>query len=290
MSLQQRTSSSRTRRLSATRYSASTIIVWTAVVGLIVLTIIGPYVTPYDPESIAGPPGRAPGSTYWFGTDSSGLDVFSRTVAATRNNVIIGIAAALVATFVGVLVGLFIGMNESSRGLIGVVARLGARVIDLLQAIPAMVIGLSLVAIFGSTVTVLIVTLGLVLFPNQARLVRTEVLSVRAERYLDAARIAGFGELRLTFVHVLPNSLWPALENMIILFGAATFTTAALGFLGVGLRPPTPEWGSMISVGAPDAAVGRWWPAFFPGLAISISVLVVTGFGRRVFERPHRNR
>jgi peptide/nickel transport system permease protein len=154
-----------------------------------------------------------------------------------------------------------------------------------LQAIPAIVVGLVLVAFFGTSVETLTIAMIVVLSPNQARLVRTEVLRVRTEAYLDAARMAGEREASVTVRHVLPNASWPALENSTLVFGAAILLTATLGFLGVGLHPPTPEWGSMISTGASDAAVGRWWPALFPALAIIASVASFAAAGHRLFSR-----
>jgi peptide/nickel transport system permease protein len=275
-----------TRRAAGRRWRAGLIGLEATV--LVAVAVLGGLIVPHNPRTVVGPPDHPPDARFWFGTDSSGLDVFSRTIVAIRYDLLIGIGAALIATFVGVTIGLFIGMRESRRGLAGMLARAPGRLIDLSQAIPAMVIGLALVAALGSTVPVLIAILAVVFFPNQARLVRTEVLRVRTEAYLDTARMAGLREFDLTVRHVLPNAVWPALENMIILFGAAIFTTAALGFLGVGLAPPTPEWGSMISIGASDAAVGRWWPAFFPAAAIVVAVLAVTSIGRGILKSPSR--
>jgi peptide/nickel transport system permease protein len=123
-----------------------------------------------------------------------------------------------------------------------------------------------------------------VLLPSQARVVRSETLRVRGEAYVEAARISGFSEPRLIVRHVLPNVSWPALENTTLQFGSAIFVVAALGFLGIGLPVPTPEWGSMISVGAPAAAVGRWWPALFPAAALALTVVCFAVLGHRLFS------
>jgi peptide/nickel transport system permease protein len=195
------------------------------------------------------------------------------------------VATALISTVAGIAVGLVIGMNESRGGVIGFAARGLSRGLDLVQAVPAVVIALALVAFFGTTIFSMTIALAVILGPNQARLVRTEVLQVRTEAYLDAARMAGERELTLTVRHVLPNASWPALENTTLVFGAAILLTATLGFLGVGLKPPTPEWGSMISTGASDAAVGRWWSALFPAVAIVIAVGAFSIAGQRAFGR-----
>ncbi|WP_084727733.1 ABC transporter permease [Rhodococcoides yunnanense] len=256
--------------------------------GIVVLiALVGPLLVPYSTRDVVAKPDISPGGDHWFGTDSSGLDVFSRTIAATQNDVLIGLGTAIVATIVGITIGLIIGMNESRSGVIGILSRGMARAVDLVQAVPAIVIGLVLIAFFGQSILSITVALTVVLLPNQARLVRTEVLRVRGEAYLDAARVSGESELSLVFRHVLPNSAWPALENASLVFGSAIVLTAGLGFLGVGLAPPTPEWGTMISTGAAAAAAGRWWSALFPAIAIALTVFAITAVGRRLFDNDN---
>jgi peptide/nickel transport system permease protein len=252
---------------------------------VVVVAVVGPWVTPYSATDVIATPDLSPDATHLMGTDASGLDVFSRVLAGTRNDVSIAIAVALLATSVGIALGVAIGMYESKRGPVGLLARGGSRVLDMVQAIPAIVIGLVLVAFFGSSVTSLTIALAIILTPNQARLARTEVLRTRTEAYLDAARMAGEREFMLILRHVVPNASWAALENSSVVFGAAILNTAALGFLGVGLHPPTPEWGSMISAGASDAAVGRWWPAAFPAGAMVACVFSFAAAGHRLFGR-----
>jgi peptide/nickel transport system permease protein len=252
-----------------------------------VLAVIGPWITPWSPTDVVASPEVKPNGSHWFGTDASGLDIFSRVLAAARNDIQIALMTAVIATVIGISLGLLIGMNESKGRLLGPVARYLARALDLMQAIPTVVIGLVLVAFFGASVRTLVISLAVILFPIQARLVRTEVLRVRGEAYLDAARMAGESEFRLTVRHVLPNSSWPALENSTVVFSVAILITSTLGFLGVGLRPPTPEWGSMIAGGASDAAVGRWWAGLFPALAMTLCVVAFSNAGHRLFNRRH---
>lgn len=254
---------------------------------IVAVALIGPFFLPHSTRDVVGLPDISPNGEHWFGTDSAGLDVYSRTVAATRNNLMIGLLTTVAATTIGILLGLMIGMNESRRGPLGLVARAFSRALDLMQAVPAIVIGLVLIAFFGSSVLSITVALTVVLLPNQARLVRTEVLRVRGEAFLDAARISGEREWALIGRHVLPNSSWPALENASLVFGSAIVLTAGLGFLGVGLQPPTPEWGTMISTGASSAAAGRWWSALFPAVAIAITVFAISALGRRLFDRDN---
>jgi peptide/nickel transport system permease protein len=252
---------------------------------LVLIAILGPFLAPWSGTQVVGTPSLKPGSRYYFGTDSSGLDVFSRVIDATRNDLLIGAVTVVLATFTGIVIGLLVGMNEARHGPLGQLARGVSRALDLLQAIPAIVIGLVLVAFFGTSMETLSIALSVILAPNQARLVRTEVLRVRGEAYLDAARMGGERELALTVRHVLPNASWPAMENTTVVFGAAILLTATLGFLGVGLHPPTPEWGAMIATGASDAEVGRWWPGLFPALAIIASVFSVSVAGHQLFGR-----
>lgn len=254
---------------------------------ILVIALLGPFFVPYSTRDVVALPDIAPGAAHWFGTDSAGLDVFSRTVAAARNNLMIGLLTTVAATGIGIILGLTIGMNESRRGPVGLLARAFSRALDLVQAVPAIVIGLVLIAFFGSSVLSITVALTVVLLPNQARLVRTEVLRVRGEAFLDAARISGEREWALIIRHVLPNSSWPALENASLVFGSAIVLTAGLGFLGVGLQPPTPEWGTMISTGASSAAAGRWWSALFPAVAIAVTVFAVSTVGRQLFDREN---
>jgi peptide/nickel transport system permease protein len=219
------------------------------------------------------------------------MDVFSRVIVGTRYDLAIGFTTLALATIFGILLGIGIGMNESRRGPTGILARGASRALDLFQAMPAIVTGLVLVALFGKSVWVLAFALSVILTPSQARLVRTEVLRVRTEPYLDAGRMAGDTGFTLTRRHVFPNASWPALENSTTIFGAAILLTATLGFLGVGLHPPTPEWGSMLASGADDAAAGRWWSALFPALAIFVCISSASIAGQRAFGRkelwPH---
>jgi peptide/nickel transport system permease protein len=257
---------------------------------LTVLAVVGPWITPYSATKVVDTPQLPPSAEHWFGTDSTGFDVYSRVIAAVQVDFTLGLIAVAVSTAFGAAFGLLIGMNESRAGVVGGIARTASRALDLLQAIPAVVIAMVIISFFGTTLASLVVALAIVLAPNQARLVRAETLRVRNEAYLDAARMSGVPEYAVLVRHVLPNASWPALENATVIFGSAVFLVAALGFLGVGLHPPTPEWGSMIAIGASDAAVGRWWAFVFPALATMMTVTCVAWFGHALFGAKVRRR
>lgn len=252
---------------------------------LVLLAIIGPYVVLFSPTKVVGDSYLAPGATHLFGTDSAGLDVFSRTIAATRLNVFIGVAVAVLATLVGVIVGTLLGINEPADGARGTVARGASRLVDLIQAVPGILIGVVAVAFYGATVATLVIAIAVIVCPLQIRLVRTEVLRVRQEGYVEAARVAGATNLEAGVRHILPNSVSPALQNMSVLFGIAIIVTAGLGFIGVGLTPPTAEWGSMLAGGATDALQGDWWSAAFPAVFLAFAVTTVALATRRMFSR-----
>ncbi|QLQ09201.1 MAG: ABC transporter permease [Nocardioidaceae bacterium] len=256
----------------------------TPALAVLALAIVGPWITPYDPRKVVARPLLPPSGDHWFGTDDNGLDVFSQVIAAARYDVLIALGVVFFATVGGIAVGLAIGMNESQGGPVGWFARLMSRSVDFIQAIPSMLFGLIAVAFFGASTLSLVIILAVILSPYQIRLVRTEVLQVRGEAYVDAARLAGTSEFRLTLRHVLPNAVRPAMYYMSVIFGVSIMLLAALGFLGVGLPPPTPEWGSMVSRGASGVSSGRWWPAAFP-LVFLMTTVAMVALGFSAFQR-----
>lgn len=239
---------------------------------IVLLACLSPVLGAHDPERVVGDPSLAPGGEFPFGTDPSGMDVYSRVLAAAGRNLLIATGAVVLTSVLAMVVGLLTGMNESRTGIRALLARGTSRALDLFDAVPAIIVAMVFVALYGVSPTTLVVSIAIIMVPGQARLVRTEVLRIRGEGYVDAARMAGEGEVSVLVREVAPNAAWPVVENASYVFGVAVILTAALGFLGVGLPPPTPEWGSMISRGSSDAAVGRWWSALFPALALSLTV------------------
>jgi peptide/nickel transport system permease protein len=241
---------------------------WVLVAVNLVLAVIGPIIAPYPPEeSLAGANRLAPNLSHLFGTDATSLDVFSRVISAPRVDLTIGIAGNTLALLIGVPLGLIGGFYG---GLIGGVILRGA---DLVQAFPIFVMALLLVAVSGQNIANVTLAIAFVQGPIYLRLVRGEVLRVKTKRYIEAARCIGIRDRQLLFRHVLPNSLAPAAVQLSVNIGFAILLTAGLSFIGAGVRVPTPEWGSMVSVGASSMVTGQWWMAFFPGVAIGLSVL-----------------
>lgn len=256
---------------------------------LVLLTVVARWVVPFDPETVVAPANLEPGGAHLFGTDSTGMDVFSRTIAATQVNLVMAVLVTLMATAVGLVLGLVLGMNEAAGGARGLLGRGMNRFTDLTDAVPPLIVGVVVVGLFGPSLVSLSVALALILMPNQVRLTRAEVLKVRGDAYVDAARMAGLFPWQVMVRHVLPNSARPAIENGSNIFGVSIIVSASLGFLGVGLNPPTPEWGVMISNGISDVMLGGWWTTLFPALALCVAVssaALLTGVITRLTRSP----
>jgi len=252
----------------ATRWHP-TLIVGVAIVAILIaaafivpaLSHIGPQ-TANPVAALQGPSLRHP-----FGTDESGLDVFTRVFYAPRIDFPLAAAGVGVGLGVGVLLGLIAGW---SRGLVGEVIM---RITDLLQAFPLFILALALVALTGNKLTNVVWALGFVNAPVFLRLIRSRVLTIREQRYVRAAVALGNSRTRLVARHVLPNAVGPVIVQAGISMGYAILILAGLAFLGVGVQVPTPEWGSMILIGSANITTGQWWTAVFPGVALSIAVL-----------------
>jgi len=265
----------------------------------LVLMVIGPWITPFDvgrpSEDIMVPPpaladvphllalvlsGAEHDPVHWFGTDSAGLDIFSRVLAAPRADVSIAVGANLFSLVMGSLIGLFAGMARPWLG------SLTMRISDLVQAFPVFITGMVLVTLAGRSNGTIIVTLALLYTPIYVRLTRSEVLTQRNRGFVDAARALGRSDAWIALRHVLPNALAPAMIQASVTIGFAILMTAGLSFVGAGVRPPTPEWGLMIAAGADGIVQAEWWPSVFPGIAISLTVFGYAAFGNGL-ERRH---
>ncbi|WP_024680087.1 ABC transporter permease [Pseudomonas syringae] len=219
-----------------------------------------------------------PGWEHWFGTDQSGRDIFSRVIYGTRQSLFIGLAATALAMSIAIVLGLLGGLGgpHVDRGV--------SWSLEILFAFPSLVLALLFVAIFGSGIGPLIVATGLGGAPGYARMVRGQVLAVRNAGYLEAAKALGHPPLRIITRQLLPNAMRPLIVTLTMGVGQAIVWASALSFLGLGARPPAPEWGTMLSMGR-DFIANAWWLTFFPGVFIVLTTLSTTVAGRYLQQR-----
>lgn len=265
----------------------------TMVIGLVLLAlqivaiVFAPWIAPFSPEN-ADPINalQQPSFTHFFGTDVSGMDIYSRVIFATRINLLISVTAVAIAFVIGVPIGLAIGYYK------GWISSLAMRLFDFIQSFPVFVLGMVLVSVMGQEIWNVAIVLAVLFTPVFARLIRAEVLSLRDRPFIAAARCSGATDATIMFNHILPNALTPAIVQISISIGMAILLTAGLSFVGAGVRMPTPEWGLMVSNGAQQMILGIWWVALFPGLAIVFSVLTFALLGdaaKQMFDPQTRS-
>jgi peptide/nickel transport system permease protein len=241
---------------------------------IVVLALFASLIAPYDPETAnAAITLQSPSSSHLLGTDISGMDIFSRVIYSARIDLVIAVLGTFFSLAIGLPLGLLAGYFAGTRGAWAWLSEGIMRVADVLQAFPVFVLAIALVAALGQSARNVIFAIAFVNAPIYLRLLRTQALSLRERRFVDAARVSGSSELRIVFRHILPNAVAPAIIQASVNMGWAVLLTAGLSFVGAGVRVPTPEWGSMIAVGAQNMITGQWWPALFPGIAIALTVL-----------------
>lgn len=242
--------------------------------GLLILTyLLAGYVMPLRYDPLATSPSESllpPGGDHWFGTDRTGADLFSRTVRAARLDLTLALSGTLLSLVIGVPLGLIVSAK-------GRWAERAMRVLDGFQAFPLLVLALALVSLSGNRLEMVPVAIALINIPRFMRLIRSEVLSLRESRFVEAAIASGATPARIMRRHLLPNVWGVILVQTSIAAAHSIIVVSALSFLGVGISPPTPSWGQMIRSGAQNFTSGQWWLAIFPGLAI---VLAVISFNR----------
>jgi peptide/nickel transport system permease protein len=250
----------------------------------VVAAIFAPLITPYGPETPTLEFRSPPSASHWFGTDATGLDVFSRVIYAARIDLFVGIMGTILSMSIGVVAGLLVGYYR------GWMTELVMRTADLLQAFPPFVLAMALVAVAGPKLQNVILVIGFLNAPVFLRLVRSEVLTFRERPVMEAARCVGNRDYRMLRYYLAPNTLEAALVQASVNVGWAIMLTAGLSFVGAGIPVPTPEWGSMVSIGAPMMITGEWWAAFFPGMAIAMCVLSFAAVGEavRILVNPER--
>jgi dipeptide transport system permease protein len=249
------------------------------VVILVLLAIFADVVAPHSPvqqyrDAFLRPPVWMDGGSWTFilGTDAVGRDILSRLIHGARYSLYVGAIVVAIAFSAGVTLGLVAGFF---RGTIEVLI---ARSMDIILAFPSILLALVLVTILGPSLTNAMIAVAVVVLPHFVRLTRASVVSESARDYVTSARVAGAGLPRLMFVTVLPNCMAPLIVQATLSFSTAILDAAALGFLGQGAQPPTPEWGAMLA-DAREFITRAWWVVTFPGLAILITVLAINLFG-----------
>jgi peptide/nickel transport system permease protein len=252
---------------------------------LLMAAVFGPWLAPFDPlASETTLALHAPTLSHWFGTDQLGRDIFSRVVVAARLDMgiaIISVAAVFVfGGFAGIAAGYFGGWTD----------RIISRVADTIMAFPLFVLAMGIVAALGNTVTNIVIATAIINFPLYVRVARAEANVRRDAGFVQAARLTGNGEMRILLTQIAPNLLPIMIVQMSLTMGYAILNAAGLSFIGLGVRPPTPEWGIMVAEGAGFIVSGEWWIALFPGLALMLAVFCfnLLGDGMRDIFDPQR--
>lgn len=249
------------------------------------LSILHPWLMPYDPVAAdTSAILQAPSTAHWFGTDANGMDVFSRVIYGSIYAFGIAFPAVAVAMLIGVPVGLLTGY------LGGWADEVLMRGFDAMRVFPSIILALAVVAAAGPSLFNVVIVLGILDAPVFARLVRAEVLALRAGGFMESAIAAGNPLGRLLFVHLMPNTLQGTLAQAAVRAAWAVRIATTLAFLGLGIQPPTPEWGTMIRQGAEYMVTGQWWIGVFPGIALILLSLGLNLAGDGIADLMDRRR
>ena len=252
------------RRLRRRRSAMAGLVV---VCAFVTAALLAPWLAPFDPiETSWSAIRKAPSAAHWFGTDEVGRDVFSRIVWGTRASLLAGVVAVSIAVALGVPIGMTAGLVG------GFVDALISRVTDAFLACPFLILAIALAAFLGPSLTNAMIAIGVSATPIFVRLTRGQVLNVKVEEYIEAARALGNSPFRIAWRHVLPNILAPVIVQSTLAIAAAIIAEASLSFLGLGQQPPAPSWGSMLNT-AKNYVDNAPWMAIWPGLAIFLLVL-----------------
>jgi peptide/nickel transport system permease protein len=249
--------------------------------GYLVILMVAAFLLPkpYDPNAIdANAVLKPPSMHHWFGTDSVGGDLFSRTVTAARMDVPLSLLGTAFALVIGVAGGLLVSTKKpwAERLMRGV---------DAFQALPLLIVTLALVTISGDSIWMVAVAMAMISGPLFLRLVRSQALALRESRFVEAAIACGASWPRVMFRYVLPNMLPLILAQTALIAGVGILLIASLSFLGIGIKPTTPSWGGMIHDGASEFIRGHWWMALFPGIAIFLCVMSFNLIGDGLRDR-----
>lgn len=237
------------------------------VAALFLVAVLAPLIAPYNPDNIDRRHIlEAPQAGHLFGTDDLGRDVLSRMIFGSRISLAVGFVAVGIATLIGMIIGAVAGYYGGWTDTIAM------RFIDIMLSIPTFFLILAVIAFIGPSIWNIMIIIGLTSWMGVARLVRAEFLSLKEREFVLAARAVGASDLRIIFMHVMINSMAPVLVSAILGVAGAVLIESALSFLGIGVQPPTPSWGNILTLGKDNIEIA-WWLSVFPGLAILITVL-----------------
>ncbi|MBV9522754.1 MAG: ABC transporter permease [Alphaproteobacteria bacterium] len=236
------------------------------VLPLALCAVAAPWIAPYDPAKTGIALFQLPSAKYWLGTDQLGRDILSRVLYGTRVSMLIGIGAAIVSAFIGVPIGLAAGYLGRSVDL------LAMQFINLFIALPGLVLALIIIEMTGPSLFNIILVLGVVSWPGVARLVRGQAFAIRESLFVEAARSLGGGATWIIARHIWPNVFRLVAVQLATVVALAIFTSASLSFLGLGIPPPTPDWGGMVREGVDYLTVNPWM-SLAPGIAVSLTVV-----------------
>ncbi len=243
---------------------------------LFVISLLAPLISPYDPNAINAWKVLSPPSWHhWFGTDELGRDVLSRVLYGSRVSLKVGFVAVGIAVSIGTVVGLVSGYFS------GTVDTVLMRMVDVMLCFPAFFLILAIITFLEPSIWYIMMVIGLTGWMGVARLVRAETLSIREMDYVLAARCIGCSNTRIIFRHILPNAISPVLVSATLGIAGAILTESALSFLGIGVQPPTPSWGNILTSGK-DYIEFAWWLSLFPGLSILVTVLAYNLLGEGI--------
>lgn len=231
--------------------------------------IMGDRITPHDPLDFRSTPHLSPGSDFWFGTDKTGRDVFSRVMAGARDVLKIAPLAAVIGVVLGVIIGLLMGYV--GKRLDNVLSR----IVEAFLALPVILIALLAITTLGNSAWVVLGVVSVLFTPVVARTVRSAVLAERDLDYVTSAKLRGESSGFIMFREILPNVMGPIIVELTVRIGYAVFTISTLSFLGAGPPPPSPDWGAQVSEGYNSISAGIWWTTFFPAAAIASLVIAV---------------
>lgn len=266
------------------RLDGASLVGLSIIVLVVLLGILAPYVTPYDPyDTDARSRFMAPSLEHPWGTDTFGRDILTRSLYAIRVDLPVAVAISLTSFLLGSLIGAISGY------LSGWVDLIVMRGVDILMSFPSFILAMGITAMLGHGIPNLVVAVSIAYLPYFIRLTRGEMLKARDTPYADAARCTGNPSWRIMLVHLLPNCILPSMVQAILCVGWAMLDVGGLSFIGLGIQPPTAEWGVMVADGTKDIIAGQWWTSVFPGLMIAFTVLGFILFGERIKDilSPH---